>query len=163
MLFALMATGFTIGILYFLLVAPYLLAKGMFTLEYGECAGSDKIKCMIPFYNLFIAERLYSGRFPIICVSSLFAFIFMLVRIVIMFVAPANITLTIIVLILFVLFTAIFWISSSVLVYRLIDNTEAVYGAKKVFSIILFPLGEFYIGNYLAQSLRNDMRAHEAI
>ena len=87
----------------------------------------------------------------------------MLVRIVIMFVAPANITLTIIVLILFVLFTAIFWISSSVLVYQLIDKTEAVYGAKKVFSIILFPLGEFYIGNYLAQSLRNDMRAHEAI
>lgn len=163
MLFALMATGFTIGILYFLLVAPYLLAKGMFMLEYGECSGSDKFKCMVPFYNLYIAEKLYRDKFPIICVSALFTFVFMIIRIVIMFVAPAQITLTIVVLGLFMLFMFVFWISSSYMVYKLIDQTDAVYGFKKAASIVLFPLGEFYIGNYLALSLRNDMKASEAI
>lgn len=163
MLFALMATGFTIGILYFLLVAPYLLAKGMFTLEYGECAGSDKFKCMLPFYNLFIAEKLYNGKFPIIAVSSFLTFVFMIVRIIIMFVAPAQITLTVVILGLFILSMLVFWVSSSYMVYKLLDQTDAVYGFKKTASIILFPIGEFYIGNYLALSIRNDMKASEAI
>lgn len=163
MLYALMATGFTIGILYFLLVAPYLLAKGMFTLEYGECSGSDRIKCMVPFYNLYIAEKLYNGKFPIIATSSLLTFIFMLIRVAIMFVAPAQITLAVIILGLFIVSLFVFWISSSLMVYKLIDQTDSVYGFKKTASVVLFPLGEFYIGNYLATAIRNDMKASEAI
>lgn len=160
---ALIATGFTIGILYFLLVAPYLLAKGMYLLEMGYIDASDKFRCMIPIYNLYLAEKLYHGGFPKIALSGFLALVTFMVRIIIMFVAPANVVLAMVVLAIFVVSLLVFWVTSSILVYKLIDKTTAVYGAKKFFSVLLFPLGEFYIGNYLSIAINNDLKSKEAI
>lgn len=160
---ALMLTGFTIGILYLLFAAPYLLAKGIFTLKYGYCDKSDKIKCAIPFYNLYVAETLYTQSFPVMAITSLLTIMMALIRIVIMFVAPGSIMATIVVLILFIVMLIAFCITSSIFVARIIDKTDSVYGFKKILYIILFPLGEYYIGNYLAIAIKNEKNAVEAI
>lgn len=163
MFIALASTGFTIGFLYFLLVAPYLLAKGMYLLEMGYIDRSDKLQCMIPIYNLYLAEKMYHGGFPKIAASSFIALVTFIIRLLIMFLAPANVFAALIVLAVFVVSFLIFWATSAILVYKLLDKTTSVYGLKKLLYVVLFPLGEFYIGNYLAIAIHNDVKSKEAI
>ena len=110
LVFALIATGFTIGMLYMIFIAPYMLTKGIIMITYGSLDMSDKIKSAIPLYNLFIAEHVYSKEYggsgtmfvmPIATTLASLAFIF---RLVTMFVAPDNFYFAVIGLISFVIF-----------------------------------------------------------
>lgn len=163
MLLAFVSTGFTIGLLYVLLVAPYQLAKGILLMNEDEVAGSKRFKAMCPVINIFYAEKEFGRSFPIVGISSLLTVLTFITNCVLMFVAPMAVYLRMGVLMAFMVFAIVMYVSSCIMTSSLLSATDELFGVKKLLYILFFPLGYFYIGNYLWKYVLNDVAKLNAV
>lgn len=149
--------GLLVGIFMMLFVTPYAMCKGIIEITYDDIDSSEKIKCMIPLYNMFVAEPIYTGGKPKIFISTLVSIIIFIVRMVEVLLGINNVIawVTIVLLVVSMLIT---YLMNAVLVFSILKHADVMgYGLITVFAI-LFPIGQYYIGNFLPKVLRNALK-----
>lgn len=149
MFMAFIATGFTFGLIAVLFVAPYMLCKGVLMMNEDDFGMGNRIKSMIPIFNMFYAETQYGRSFPITALADMICFLMFIVNLILMFAMPLNVTLRFICLAIFGVVTIVAYVASCQLTATIVSATDELYGIKKVFYIMFFPVGYYYIGNYL--------------
>lgn len=163
MFIAFVATGFTFGLLAILFLCPYMLCKGVLLLNEDDFSGATKFKAMIPIFNLFYAEKEYGRSVPVMAITSTLCAVMFITNIVMMFAMPMSVTPRLVVLFIFMLSAIITYVFSCLLVANMISVTDNIYGLKKVFYILFFPLGYYYIGNYLYKFVLLDTAKASAV
>lgn len=155
MLKSLIVTGFFVGLIAMIFVTPAKYTQGIFKLEYGELSPADKIKSWIPLYNVTRSESLYTGKFSLILISTIAFFVSFGVRFACVFLAPSVLPVQI-ASVLFLFITFLFWYGSNFYAVFIVLNDS---GTASILSCIMrslfFPLGQYYIGTYLATVMKN--------
>lgn len=149
MLVAFVSTGFTFGILAILFVCPYMLCKGILLMNEEDFSGGVRLKAMLPLFNICYAERQYGRSFPVVGLFTILTTITFIINVVLMFTMQDNIMLRFVFLMLFMVVLVIGYILSCVFTASIISATDELYGLKKIFYILFFPMGYYYIGSYL--------------
>lgn len=139
---------FIVGVLGVMFYTPSQMYKGVYTLEYGSLTSADRLKKWIPIYNVIKAERTYLGKMGFVGLAYLILFLFLLVRIVVIFVATGNLSANHISTIALQVSGGLWLISQMVCVGRILKDADVGVG-KMIFYSLLFPLGQDYIGKYL--------------
>ena len=155
MLKSLVVTGFFVGLIAMLFITPAKYAQGIFKLEYGELSLADKVKSWIPIYNITKSELLYTGKFSLILVSTITFLVSLGIRFACVFLAPSVLPVQLAsILLLFIMF--LFWYGSNFYAVFIVLNDS---GTASILACILrslfFPLGQYYIGTYLATVMKN--------
>lgn len=161
MFMAFIATGFTIGLLYCLLGAPYQLAKGILLLNEDDFSGVNIIKCATPFFNICFAEREWGRSVPVVGITSILAALAVIANVILIFVNPTS-SIRVILVVLSIVLVLIAYGCSMHLTASILSTTDELYGVKKVFYILFFPLGYFYIGSYLYKYVIVDLARKKA-
>ena len=155
MLKSLIVTGFFVGLIAMLFITPARYAQGIFKLEYGELSPADKVKSWIPLYNITKSESLYTGKFSLILVSTIAFLVSLGIRFTCVFLAPSVLPVQLVsILLLFIML--LFWYGSNFYAVFIVLNDS---GTASILSCIMrslfFPLGQYYIGTYLATVMKN--------
>lgn len=155
MLKSLIVTGFFVGLIAMLFITPARYAQGIFKLEYGELSPADKVKSWIPLYNITKSESLYTGKFSLILVSTIAFLVSLGIRFTCVFLAPSVLPVQLAsILLLFIML--LFWYGSNFYAVFIVLNDS---GTASILSCIMrsvfFPLGQYYIGTYLATVMKN--------
>ena len=148
-------TGFIIGMLAMLFFTPAQYMKGIMQMSYGKLTVKDKVVCYIPIYNVVKAESLYTGKFSIVLIAILSVMAFTSLRLVVVFTLPAVTFIQYISVIVFLL-SLVFYYGANVYAVFIVVHDAAIKGC--MFRSILFPLGQYYIGNHMNVVVKNTIR-----
>ena len=150
-----------IGLFAIVFYCPYLFSKGICLMEYGWFSRDDKIKSMIPLYNVIHGEKVYTGKFPITGLSFVILVVSLILRFIVIFTMPENVTVNSFTAMLFIICTFFYMISHMILVFRVLNDSGVVGIIKKIFLTIIFPMGMYYIGVFLPPAVADSMKDEE--
>jgi hypothetical protein len=147
--------SFLIGVIFILFGAPFQYAKGVMKLAYKEAYTSDKVKCMVPVYNMFFYERLYDGGAPLVGLADVLFIVLLGVRLLVVFLASDLLLWNIITTVLVVL-SALFWyIANFRATFKVIHDADTKGMISTIIYSFFFPIGQFYIGNFVDIETKN--------
>lgn len=140
---------FIVGVLCMMFVTPVYYAKGVAKMIYGDEAGSYKVRCMIPVYNVIWAESTYTGSISFVGLSFLITVISLVVRLVAVFVFTYNSGLQIFTVVLFLASLILVYIANFYCVFILLHDTGALTMARQIIYSLFPPVGQWYVGSVL--------------
>lgn len=152
-----MMMGLLVGLAAMIFWTPYCMCKGIWILTYDTIETSEKIKCMIPVYNMFTAERTYTGGIPTVFITTVASMVLFVIR---LLEVPLGINGTIawVTIILLILFLLASYVCNAILVFRVLRDADVTGLGVIIVFTILFPIGQYYIGNILPRVLRNALK-----
>ena len=148
------STGFLVGVLAMVFWTPYLFAMGVLRITQDYVDFSDRLTCMIPIANLFKADRAYFNKVSVtgVAVSTLLVSVFLKINAVSWWPEIAWVHYGLIVLI--ILSFAIWFIGSMVGVWIVLRDSGLCAIQSQIIMSILFPIGQWYIGNILYKEIK---------
>lgn len=147
-------SGFVVGVLIIMFYTPYMLAKGVWSLE-DDMTVSQHLVCLIPIYNIIKAEKMYKGKYGFVTFSTVFSFVAIIIRVFIWYTSYNNVTMSLVSLALFWGAILIFCIANISFVYLILSDADAVAGLPLLLYSLAFPFGQFYIGAYLSNVIKH--------
>lgn len=150
-------TGFVVGIILMLFWTPYLMASGIESLS-GDVSVGTKVKCAIPVFNILSAERNYFGKIGMCGISTLFVIIATIAKMCTWLFLNEMGSVNFITSIIWIVSLLLVYVGNCVFVYSVIHDADGLGAFKLIFATILYPVGQFYIGKYLATVIRNAQR-----
>lgn len=162
-----MGTYSILFIFFFFLFAmfwtPYKLAKGIEEIRYEEkISFGEKILCFIPIFNVCRAEKRFLNKIGIVTISIIVLILSAVWRFVSgHFLAETNQMLAITGVYAILIAFAFYWIANCIFVFQVINATHGMSGWKMILFTVFYPLGQFYIGDFLRTVVKN-RRDHQA-
>lgn len=153
--------GVLIALLIMLFWTPYLMARGVESLG-GPVDTGEKIKCMIPVYNILRAEKNYYGGIKFCGISTILFVALTVFKLVTWLFIHANGPLNFISSILWILSILIVYIANCIFVFTVIKDSGVVEGFRLVLFTIIYPVGQYYIGTQIAGAILNAQKEAEA-
>lgn len=150
----LVLSGLIVGLLAMVLFTPFMMAKGICSLE-GEVSIGDKIVSAIPMFNLIRSEKKYKGKIGLLTISLFLLIAGVIFRVLIWYNMYNNVTMGIISMAVFWGVILLFCIANMSFVYMVIHDADAVSGLPLILLTVGFPFGQYYIGAYLANVIRH--------
>lgn len=146
----------TIGLFYMMFITPVYFSLGVVRMEYGDMFSmSDRIKCMIPIFNIMFAERLYTGKISKVFVSTIMFIVLTALRFVVVFMFPSNYILNVVTIVLFLLSLVLMYIANIYAVFIVINDAGVMSLPAVLIRSFIYPLGQWYIGSYLVTVIKN--------
>lgn len=156
----LMLSGLVVGILAIIFWTPYLMAKGVCTLD-GEFGIKERILSFIPLFNMAYAEKKYYGK----CPKTIFAYVFVIAAFVFRvwswYFNYENHTLAMVSTVILWISLASYFVVNMIMVFNIINDAQAMTGLKLILFTVAYPFGQYYIGAYLINVI-NHMKKQEA-
>ena len=149
-------SGLIVGIIALIFWTPYLMSKGVSSLE-GDVSFKEKLLCFTPVFNIIRAEKKYYGKVGLTSIAVVTSIVAIVFRIVCWYKFYSNVTLGTISLVVFYLGILFYIIANCKFVYNVINDADAVSGGKLMLYTIAFPFGQFYIGSFLANVIKHNM------
>lgn len=154
-----MFSGIIIGVLAMIFYTPMKMALGIAAIsnDGDSISFSDKLSCAIPIFNIGWAEKKYYGKISLCTISTISLLVFAALRVWAWWSFYENVMIgtgSIILLYLGILF---FYVANARFVYDVLTTAEAIDGVKKWFYVLLFPLGQYFIGSYVANIIKYNM------
>lgn len=149
------AMAFLIGLFSLIFVTPYFFSRGIYTLEYGTITGLDKLVCAIPILNIIKSEKLYTGKFSKVGLSTIIFVVSVLVRLLAVFTFTDNFYIQITTVLFFAISIVLSYFMNVLLVYRVLNDAGTVGFIGKMLYSLSFPIGQYYIGSYLPTTVKN--------
>ena len=154
MLSNVVSAAFLLGIFFMMFVTPAVFAKGVFLIDHGELDNSDKVKMWIPIYNVVKAESMYTGRVSFVGIGILVLFITTVIRVLAATFAEAYVV-HILTIILFLLGIVFYYAVNVYIVFVVINDSDTKGLLGKVIYSLIFPLGQYFIGNFLPNEMKH--------
>lgn len=162
MLEKLIVIFFVIGVLTAIFVSPMFFMRGVYELEYGSLEAKDKFKSYIPIWNIASAECVYTGRkFSFTALFTLLSFGFFALRFILVATMVANTAIHYVTIYGLFIFVIAAYISNVVLVFKIIHEAGTKGMVGTLVNAIIFPLGQYYIGNTLGSEVKWQMKQEE--
>lgn len=152
-----MEMGLLLGIFFMLFLTPYTLSKGIWIINYEDIIFQDKVRCAIPIYNMFQAQRMYTGGVPWIFISTMVTIVIFVVRLVEV-TLPTPETVAMITIVLLVIAIVATYILNAAFVFQILHDSDVVGFPSMILMTILFPLGQYYIGNFLPRVIKSAVK-----
>jgi hypothetical protein len=133
------------------------MSKGIESLS-GEVTMGTKIKCLIPVVNILSAEKNYYGGIKFCGISTILFIVSTVVKFVTWFFLNSIGPLNFITSIIWLLSILLVYIGNAVFVYTVIHDADGLSTFKLIAATIIYPIGQFYIGQYLATVIKNAQR-----
>lgn len=155
-----MASGLVVGVLAMIFWTPFLMCRGLSKM-YDSTGTVDTILCLIPVFNLIRAEKIYFGYIrwmllaPVLLVAGVAARFYIWMNM------YDNVMLGTVSIVIFWAVILFYLICNIRFVYSVINDAQAVTGAKLFLLAIFYPFGQYYIGAYLTNVVRH-MKQQEA-
>ena len=157
----LMASGLLIGVLAMIFWTPYMMAIGIAKLNQEDVTWGLRFKCFIPVYNIIKAEVDYYGKMKWLSIATL-AFLFSCVAKVFTWLfVHSNVTVNLITTLLVMILFVFQLIMNMVFVYIVIHESDALPPIKTIVFAIAYPIGQYYIGSYVATVVKNNRNREE--
>lgn len=155
-------SGLIVGVLLIIFYVPYLLAKGLTQICYDKkLTGSQQVKCMIPVYNVFYADKTYWGKLALPSISFILVVLVIILRVVLWLFLYDNAFATQASIILLWAILVAWWGCNSFNSFMIMTDSTVVPAGKALLFSIIFPLGYFYIGNYLVNVMLHELNKQE--
>lgn len=146
-------SGLIVGLIGMLLWTPYLMCRGVCSLE-GELTFMDKVLCAIPLFNIIRAEKKYYGKFSLVAISIVTFFIGFVVRFLTWRYMYQNATVGTITYFMFWAVILFYFIANMRFVFNVIHDVNATTGLSLFALTIFYPFGQYYIGTYLGNVMK---------
>lgn len=146
------------GLLFGILVCPYKLAKGVLDLDHGHNRKRtvlDILKCSMPVVNIFVAEKGYKDKIVLGLFGTL-AWLAALGRIAMIFLMPTDVKAQYISLVVMLVLMGIYWVMMIIFVMEILRDSGIIGGMGMIIMSVIFPIGQYYIGTYLAKGIEYD-------
>lgn len=159
----LVLSGLIVGVLLIIFYVPYLLAKGLTQICYDKkLTAGQHVKCAIPIYNVFYADKIYWGKLSLPSWSFIVLIIVTVLRLVqwIFFYDASEILTQVMVLAMYAA-VILWWVANVINSIMIMKSSTVVPMGKAVVFSIVFPLGYFYIGNYLVNVMLHALNRQE--
>lgn len=149
---------FLFGVIAVTYVAPAMYSLGVLKIGTDNMLDtSDKVKCFIPFVNLFYSKSFYSNSMSWTGIGYLLVTFSLVLRIVGIFILPDKVKIyTLLILYVMALLAYILTMVDILTVLYKVDSAILPF-AFKLFLIVAAPVGMLYIGVFLY----NKVRKHE--
>lgn len=151
----LVAAFFIIGLFVMAFITPAAFAKGIYTIEYETVGIQDRLLCKIPILNICKAEKLYTGKFSVVGISYIILTVSFLLRLVVYNIARTNAVLTLVTVTLVCLAIIFSYIANVYVVFIVIHDAHVKSLASVILYAVIFPIGQYYIGNFLAATIKS--------
>ena len=153
-------TGMGVGLILMLFWTPYLLAKGVNKLSSGEdkLSFGEHFLCALPLVNTIRAEVQWFGKIAFHTIATFLMIAFTAFRIVVYMKMFDNKTMTQVSIYCFIAGAVLFILSHMFLVWRIMSDSDDNATVKSIIFGILFPFGQYYIGNYLGNVVRHNQK-----
>ncbi len=155
MISSLIATAFICGILAMVFWTPATFARGIFTMEYAELSGREKVVTKIPVVNVIMAEHIYTGRISMVGIGTAAVIVMFCVRFLCVFLFPSAYVLQLVTVVLFLVSVVGFMLTNMILIWMVLTDTDVTSFFTKVALAVVFPLGQYYVGNFLPTVIKN--------
>lgn len=146
-------SGLIVGLIGMLLWTPYLMCRGVNSLE-GELTITDKILCAIPLFNVMRAEKKYYGKISLVTISIVTFFIGFAIRFFTWRYMYQNATIGTITYFLFWAVILFYFFSNMKFVFNVINDAKATAGVSLFALTIFYPFGQYYVGTYLGNVMK---------
>lgn len=153
-----MYTGLFFGVIFMVFWTPFLMAKGIQKLEVERLSVGETIMCLIPLFNIIRAEKMFYGKIGLCFWGIVLSIVGVVARVAAIMVNRENAILYYITLALFIIGFLVAYISNVRFVYTVIKKSNALTTGKRWLFSLLYPMGQWFIGNYLANILKNQKK-----
>lgn len=153
-----MYTGLFFGVIFMVFWTPFLMAKGIQKLEVERLSVGETIMCLIPLFNIIRAEKMFYGKIGLCFWGIVLSIVGTVVRVAAIIVNRENVILYYITLAIFIIGFLVAYISNVRFVYTVIKKSNALTTGKRWLFSLLYPMGQWFIGNYLANILKNQKK-----
>lgn len=151
----LVATAFMLGIFVMVFWTPATFARGIMVLDHEQLTSSEKVLTKIPLLNVIMAEKIYRGKASLVGISTVSLIALLGVRLLCVFMFPSVGILQLLTVTLFLLSLAASLITNIVLIWTVLTDTDATSFTTKLLLSVAFPLGQYYVGNFLPTVIKN--------
>ena len=153
--------SFVMGILVSIFWTPIKFVKGVAMIVYGEVTSSERVKAVVPFYNVAHAESMYTGRASSIMISTIFFLVSVFFRFIVLTILYDNQMLQFISVAVLVIGLAAMYISNVIIIFLVLKDSGAVSLGHMILYSLIFPLGQNYIGVYLPAIIHCSLKEEE--
>lgn len=153
-----MYTGLFFGAIFMVFWTPFLMAKGIQKLEVERLSVGETIMCLIPLFNIIRAEKMFYGKIGLCFWGIVLSIVGTVARVAAIIINRENVILYYITLALFIIGFLVAYISNVRFVYTVIKKSNALTTGKRWLFSLLYPMGQWFIGNYLANILKNQKK-----
>lgn len=155
-----MLSGIIVGLLAILFWTPYLMSKGVVSLE-GSFTAKDRVIAFIPFVNIITAEKRYLGKIGFCTISVILLILGITSRVIIWWNFYDNVTLGTASIAIFWIVIALYLIANILFVRMVISDARAARGIKLLLLSVAYPFGQYYVGAYLGNVIRHMQKKEE--
>lgn len=153
-----MYTGLFFGVIFMVFWTPFLMAKGIQKLEVERLSVGETVMCLIPLFNIIRAEKMFYGKIGLCFWGIVLSIVGIVARVAAIMVNRENVILYYITLALFIIGFLVAYISNVRFVYTVIKKSNALTTGKRWLFSLIYPMGQWFIGNYLANILKNQKK-----
>ena len=153
-----MYTGLFFGVIFMVFWTPFLMARGIQKLEVERLSVGETVMCLIPLFNIIRAEKMFYGKIGLCFWGIVLSIVGIVARVAAIMVNRENVILYYITLALFIIGFLVAYISNVRFVYTVIKKSNALTTGKRWLFSLLYPMGQWFIGNYLASILKNQKK-----
>ena len=156
-------SGVIVGVLIIMFYVPYLLAKGLTQICYDKrLTGGQQVKCAIPIYNVFYADITYWGKLSFASWGFIALVATIVARLVqwFFFYSANEVIVQAFMIAVWVALIA-WWICNVVNSIMIMKDSTVVPIGKAILYSIIFPVGYFYIGNFLVNVMLHELNTQE--
>lgn len=152
-----MEMGLLVGLFTMFFWTPYCMCKGIWIITYDGISTGEKVKCMIPIYNMLVAEKTYTGRVPLIFISNITTIVLFLIRVIEVLAGAPEVLAMITVVLLTVAFLA-GYIFNVIFVFCVMKDADVTGMVAVIVFSVAYPIGQYYVGNILPKVLKNALK-----
>jgi len=149
------------GILASIFWTPIKFVKGVAMIIYGEVTSSERVKAVVPFYNVAHAESMYTGRVSSVLISTVFFLASVFFRFIVLTVLYDNQILQFASVAILVIGLAAIYLSNVIIIFLVLKDSRAVPLGLTILYSLIFPLGQNYIGVYLPAVIHCSLKEEE--
>ena len=155
----LMFSGIIVGIFAMILYTPAKMALGIAAINNeGEPINfNDRLSCLIPVYNIGWAEKKYYDKIGLCTISTIAMIVIAVLRVCAWWFFYENVVIGTASIVLMYAAVLFFYFANARFVYDVLTTSEALDGIKKWFYVLLFPLGQHFVGSYVVNIIKNNM------
>lgn len=153
-----MYTGLFFGVIFMIFWTPFLMAKGIQQLEVERLSVGETVMCLIPLFNIIRAEKMFYGKIGLCFWGIILSIVGIVARVAAIMINRENVILFYITLALFIIGFLVAYISNVRFVYTVIKKSNALTTGKRWLFSLIYPMGQWFIGNYLANILKNQKK-----
>lgn len=155
-------TGMCLGMIFMMFWTPYLMAKGIQKLDTGyDLSFGEKALCFIPIINIIRAEKVYFGQYRLCLGSTILFYLSLIARILTATFMNDAVTICTISVVVFVIAFIFLYGVNVWFVYKILDDSDIMSKGKAMMFSIIYPLGQYYIGNYIVNVISHKEKKME--